>query len=100
MIVHVGPCRLPLPARLGGAVERRMMELAAAQARGGQQVIVYSGGNRPGRREYRGVTIRYLEGSRPEFALRFVQDVVHRAGEAPRVIHVHNSAEIAWLCKA
>ncbi len=94
MIVHVGPSHLPLPARLGGAVERRMMELAEAQARGGERVIVYSGGAETGWREYRGVSIRYLSGSRAEFALRFVQDVVRRS---PRVIHVHNRAEIAWL---
>jgi glycosyltransferase involved in cell wall biosynthesis len=96
MIVHVGPSHLPLPARLGGAVERRMMELAEAQVRGGERVIVYSGGPETGWREYRGVSIRYLSGSRAEFALRFVQDVVRRT---PRVIHVHNRAEIAWLAK-
>jgi len=96
MIVHVGPSHLPLPARLGGAVERRMMELAEAQARAGERVIVYSGGPETGWRKYRGVSIRYLAGSRPEFALRFIQDVVRRT---PRVIHVHNRAEIAWLAK-
>jgi glycosyltransferase involved in cell wall biosynthesis len=96
MIVHVGPSHMPLPARLGGAVERRMMELAEAQARGGERVIVYSGGEATGWREYRGVSIRYLSGSRPEFGLRFIQDVARRA---PRVIHVHNRAEIAWLAK-
>lgn len=96
MIIHVGPSRLPLPARLGGAVERRMLELAEAQAREGERVIVYSGGPETGWREYRGVSIRYLAGSRAEFALRFVQDAGHRT---PRVIHVHNRAEIAWLAK-
>jgi glycosyltransferase involved in cell wall biosynthesis len=96
VIVHVGPSHLTLPARLGGAVERRMMELAEAQARGGERVIVYSGGEETGWREYRGVAIRYLSGPRAEFALRFVQDVAHRT---PRVIHVHNRAEIAWLSK-
>jgi glycosyltransferase involved in cell wall biosynthesis len=96
VIVHVGPSHLPLPAVLGGAVERRMLELAVAQARAGARVIVYSGGSKTGWREYRGVSIRYLSGSRPEFAVRFVQDVVRRT---PRIIHVHNRAEIAWLAK-
>lgn len=96
MIVHVGPSHLPLPARLGGAIERRMVELAEAQARGGERVIVYSGGLETGWRDYHGVSIRYLSGSRAEFALRFVQDVVRRT---PRVIHVHNRPEIAWLTK-
>jgi glycosyltransferase involved in cell wall biosynthesis len=97
VIVHVGPSHLPLPARLGGAIERRMIELAEAQARGGERIVVYSGGPETGSREYRGVRIRYLRGSRAEFALRFVQDVLTRP---PRVIHVHNRAEIAWLAKA
>jgi glycosyltransferase involved in cell wall biosynthesis len=100
MIVHVGPSRLPLPSRLGGAVERRMMELAEAQARSGEKVIVYSGGPETGRLEYRGVSIRYLGGSRAEFALRFVEDVARGARNArPRAIHVHNRAEIAWLTR-
>jgi glycosyltransferase involved in cell wall biosynthesis len=88
---------LPLPARLGGAVERRMLELAEAQFHAGERVIVYSGGPETGWGEHRGVPIHYLSGSRGEFALRFVQDV---AGRTPRVIHVHNRAEIAWLAKA
>lgn len=96
MIVHVGPSHLALPARRGGAVERRMLELAEAQARAGERVIVYSGGPETGWRDYRGVSIRYLGGSRAEFALGFIQDVIRRA---PRVIHVHNRAEIAWLAK-
>ena len=96
MIVHVGPSHLPLPARRGGAVERRMMELAEAQARDGERVIVYSGGLETGWRQYRGVSIRYLSGSRTDFALCFAQDLGRRT---PRVIHVHNRAEIAWLTK-
>ena len=97
MIVHVGPSHLPLPARLGGAVERRMIELAEAQARAGERVVVYSGGAETGWRKYRGFRIRYLHGSRIDFATRFVLDVVsHR----PDVIHVHNRAEIVWLAKA
>jgi glycosyltransferase involved in cell wall biosynthesis len=97
VIVHVGPSHLPLPARLGGAIERRMMELAQAQVSSGQRVVVYSGGPESGWGEHRGVSIRYLAGSRAEFALRFVQDV---ARTSARVIHVHNRAEIAWCIKA
>ena len=96
MILHAGPSQLPLPARRGGAVERRMLELAEAQARVGERVIVYSGGPEDGWAEYRGVTIRYLAASPDEFALRFVRDAARRA---PRVIHVHNRAEIAWLAR-
>ena len=100
MIVHVGPSHLPLPARLGGAVERRMMELAEAQARGGERVMVYSGGTESGWREYHGITIRYLGGPRLEFAWNFVRDVARSRFGLPRVIHVHNHAEIAWLARS
>ena len=96
MILHVGPSRLRLPARLGGAVERRMLELAETQARAGEPVVVYSGGQEDGCQQYRGVTIRYLGGSRAEFGLRFMADAARRTA---RVIHVHNRAEIAWLVK-
>lgn len=96
MIIHVGPSHLPLPARFGGAIERRMVELAETQAHGGERVIVYSGGPETGWRDHHGIAIRYLNGSRAEFALRFVQDAVRHA---PRVIHVHNRPEIAWLTK-
>ncbi|HTT65280.1 MAG TPA: hypothetical protein VMG35_25705, partial [Bryobacteraceae bacterium] len=63
MIVHVGPSALRLPARFGGAVERRMLELAEAQARNGEQVMVYSTASEDGWGEHRGVRIRYLSGS-------------------------------------
>jgi len=96
VIVHVGPSVLSLPARLGGAVERRMMELAEAQARRGERVIVYSSGPETAWGEYRGVRIRYLSGGPVEFPLRFVHDAACRPAH---VIHVHNRAEIAWLAK-
>ena len=100
MIVHVGPSNLRLPARFGGAVERRMVELAEAQARGGERVVVYSTGAETGWRDYHGVRIRYLAGPRAEFALRFVYDAARGLeGVRPRVIHVHNRAEIPWLAK-
>jgi len=97
LIVHVGPSHVPLPARLGGAIERRMIELGEAQARAGQRVVVYSGGPETGWRAYQGLRIRCLEGGRAEFALRFVHDVRRLA---PRVIHVHNRPEIAWCVRA
>lgn len=96
VIIHVGPARLPLPARRGGAVERRMLELAQAQVRRGERVIVYSTGPETGWAEYGGVAIRYLAGPQAEFPLRFLQDMARRPA---RVIHVHNRAEIAWLVK-
>lgn len=72
------------------------MELAAAQVRGGERVVVYSTGTETGWGEHRGVRIRYLRGSRLEFAARFVRDA---ARQPAGLIHVHNRAEIAWLVK-
>jgi glycosyltransferase involved in cell wall biosynthesis len=97
MIIHVGPSNLQLPARLGGAIERRMLELAAAQMRAGQSVMVYSRAGETGWGDCHGVRIRYLDASRAEFPLRFLQDAGHRGA---RVIHVHNRAEMVWLVKA
>jgi len=74
-----------------------MMELAEAQARSGEPVVVYSGGPEQESQVYRGVTIRYPGGSRAEFALRFVLDA---GRQRPRVVHVHNRAEIGWLARA
>ena len=96
MIVHVGPSRLTLPARLGGAVERRMMELAEAQAKRGERVIVYSRGPETGWLDHGAVRIRYLGGSSSEFPLLFIRDL---ANQSPRVLHVHNRAELSWLAR-
>src|SRR3954454_1933977 len=41
-IVHLGPTSLPIGYRQGGAVERRMAELAAAQVARGHQVLLIS----------------------------------------------------------
>ncbi len=97
MIIHAGPSNLQLPARLGGAIERRMLELAEAQVRAGESVMVYSRAGETGWRDYHGVRIRYLASSRAEFPLRFLQDAGRRGAN---IIHVHNRPEIAWLVKA
>jgi glycosyltransferase involved in cell wall biosynthesis len=41
-IAHIGPAALPVGFRFGGAVERRMVELAAAQRDRGDDVLVVS----------------------------------------------------------
>ncbi len=74
-----------------------MLELAQSQRLAGEQVIVFSAGTEQKRAEHHNVTIRYLEGSRMEFAMNFVRDVTPLS---PHVIHVHNRAEIAWLSRA
>lgn len=41
-IAHIGPTSLPIGFQFGGAVERRMLELARAQAQQGDEVVIYS----------------------------------------------------------
>jgi glycosyltransferase involved in cell wall biosynthesis len=41
-VVHIGPAALPVGYAFGGAVERRMVELAAAQQRRGDDVLIVS----------------------------------------------------------
>ena len=41
-IAHIGPATLPVGYSFGGAVERRMVELAAAQLHRGDDVLVVS----------------------------------------------------------
>ena len=41
-IAHIGPAVLPVGYSFGGAVERRMIELAAAQLHRGDDVLVVS----------------------------------------------------------
>lgn len=41
-IAHIGPAVLPVGYSFGGAVERRMVELAAAQLHRGDDVLVVS----------------------------------------------------------
>lgn len=41
-IAHIGPAVLPVRYSFGGAVERRMVELAAAQLHRGDDVLVVS----------------------------------------------------------
>ena len=103
-IVHAGPANLELPARLGGAVERRMMELASTQARVlGHRVLVYSASREDRDVEYRGVTIRHLAtpaGLRSReviFPLRIARDIRR---VSPRVVHLHNRPEYALVLRS
>lgn len=102
-IVHVGPCNLELPSLRGGAVERRMVELAVAQRLlTGREVVVYSPGRHFGERPYAGMRIRYLAVPRAR-RLRRVVFARRVAAELSRrkawVIHVHNQAELALVLR-
>ena len=60
IIVHLGPAALPVTYSRGGAIQRRMLEIAKLQAARGHKVILYSADSRPGREDYCGVEIRSL----------------------------------------
>ena len=105
-IVHIGPATLPAGYSFGGAVERRMVELAAAQLHRGDDVLVVSlapegdalrsGG--PARE------IPILDvACRTQRPLRDIELLLRaRSGIrdfAPDVIHVHNSFTAA-VCLA
>src|SRR5690242_18782673 len=57
-IVHLGPWQLPLRHPRGGAIERRILELGAAQAARGHQVIAYSAEAKASVTDFHGVEVR------------------------------------------
>jgi glycosyltransferase involved in cell wall biosynthesis len=102
IIAHVGPGYLELPSSLGGAVERRMVELAVAQRKlVDVPVVVYSVGRTSHQLEYHGVTMRYR---RPRVRLPrsvgFSYDcALDLKALHPALIHVHARADLAWLAR-
>jgi glycosyltransferase involved in cell wall biosynthesis len=102
-IVHIGPSNLVMPARRGGAIERRMIELARAQARfTGRQIVVYSIGEKTCELSFEGLQIRYIHVMQNRFGRRFtfpwiVAEDVKRY--EPSIIHLHSRAELIWLLR-
>ncbi len=101
-IVHIGLPHLPILYKLGGAIERRIRELAARQAQTGSRVLVYSPEERPGRFDYNGAEVRAIECKRSgvlrsaEFLTKSLRDARR---EHPDVIHFHSMAEGAEFAK-
>jgi spore coat protein SA len=100
-VVHAGPANLELPPLRGGAVERRMVELAIAQAEvSGHKVLVYSPAREDRDVEYHGVIIRHLatplelRSRELIFPLRIARDLRR---VQPRIVHLHNRPEYALL---
>jgi glycosyltransferase involved in cell wall biosynthesis len=105
-IAHIGPAALPVGHSFGGAVERRMVELAAAQQRRGDDVLIVSlapNGDEP-RSEGPAREVPVLDVTcRTRRPLRDMELLLRaRSGIrkfAPDVIHVHNSS-MAAVCLA
>lgn len=58
-ICHIGPSQVSIPHDRGGALERRIAELGAAQARRGHDVTVFSRGATNVATMYNGINIEY-----------------------------------------
>ena len=104
-IIHIGPASDgTVLHRFGGAVERRMMELARCQTARGRSVVVYSTGSAVETRDVDGVDVRLLRCTAPypirhvEFLFRALQDLRTRK-ERPDALHFHGQPEGAVLSR-
>ncbi|MUL46260.1 glycosyltransferase family 4 protein [Mycobacterium sp. CBMA293] len=105
-IAHIGPAVLPVGYSFGGAVERRMLELAAAQLHRGDDVLLVSLAAKPNEVRAAGAAqeVPILDVTcRTRRPLRDIELLTRaRPGIsdfAPDIIHVHNSPAAA-LCLA
>ena len=102
-IVHLGPSVLPISYPLGGAVQRRMLEMAKAQSARGEKVIIYSADSEFSRTNCDGVEIRSIVCRRRmpfrdfEYMRKALQEV---RSEPVDVLHFHNLPEGAAYSKA
>ena len=103
MVAHIGPASdAPLRHAFGGAVQRRMWELARAQVARGHRPIVYSFGPEAARRVEEGVDLRFIPcRTRPplrqlEFQVRALRDLAATEGSID-VLHFHGQPEGAVL---
>jgi len=104
MIVgHVGVSTFPpLLGRRGGAIQRRIVELARAQRAAGHQVIAVSVGEATGAVDHHGVQVEYLQcwSGLPlrhlEFQARAVELLLRQGAE---LIHFHSQPEGALLVR-
>ncbi len=101
-ISHVSVSTLPVLHRFGGAIERRIMEVARAQARRGHVVRVYSIGDREETRDLDGVTYRFvkcrtrLPWRHLEFQYRTARELRRSGGD---VVHFHSQPEGALMSR-
>ena len=102
-IVHLGPSVLPILYPLGGAVQRRMLEMARAQSARGEKVVIYSADSTSSRTNFHGVEIRSIACRRPmpfrdfEYIGKAVQEL---RNEPIEVLHFHNLPEGAAYSKS
>jgi len=106
-IAHVSVGSFPeLMASEGGAIQRRVIELAAAQAAAGHEVVAYSVATSTRTEQHRGVTVRFLRCWLPspakalELQSRVISQIARNivtgnVGSCPDVVHSHSEPELA-----
>ncbi len=101
-ISHISVSTLPVLHRFGGAIERRIVEIAQEQVRRGHRVSVYSVGDDTQTREVNGVTYRFLKcrtrlpWKHFEFQYQAVRELKKHADD---VLHFHSQPEGAMMSK-
>ena len=101
-IAHVGPAILPILFPRGGAVERRMVELARVQATEGHEVTVYSAEDLAAERIVDGFRLRTLQCGSSGWprALHFLWQAGRELRQTPvDLIHFHNMPEGIWFTR-
>jgi len=102
-IVHFLPAALPVLYPLGGAIQRRVREIARTQVERGDRVIVYSAENEHGPRDYKGVEIRPIT-CRLRGYFRTLEYLARAAHDArslfAQVLHFHSLPEGAAFTRA
>lgn len=102
-IAHVSVTTLSVLTTRGGAIQRRVLELAKAQVREGNDVVVYSPGFGSSDAEVDGVRIRHVRCRLPLPArhFEFLRGVVAkvRTDSKRDVVHFHSQPEGAWFIR-
>ena len=96
LIVHLGPAALPITYSRGGAIQRRILEIAKQQASRGHRVVVYSADTETRREERDGVEIRCVKCTSAstlrdfEYLGKALRDL---RGQKVDVLHFHSLPE-------
>ena len=101
-IVHVSVGGVPVLHPFGGAVQRRVVEMARDQAASGHEVIVYSPGDRTERVRHDGYEVRFFRcrtGQRASWIEIQVRAAIDLMRVRADVIHFHNQAEGAFIAR-
>jgi glycosyltransferase involved in cell wall biosynthesis len=103
-IVHVSVGALPpVFSSHGGAIQRRVAELAREQVRRGHVVDVFSPALRDGARHVEGISVTYVQcrlrqpWAHFEYQLRVLYRLAAKRGQRADVIHFHSEPEGALL---